>query len=342
MKDLLQSGLFLCVAVLFRLSQLPGTSEFFLVTRHWQRCITPRAFLRSRQLGTLMTSTTGESPSVGNSPDFAKHSEKHLPARRVLSLFGEPMLHFFVIGALIFGADRVLHPPTQDDKVIVVTKALKQSFIENFDEDKAREPTETELKQMVESWVASEILYREGKLLAVDRGDEMIRDRIAFKLQVLIFDQARVPEPTDDELRQWFAANHAQFDEPERVGFLLTPPTDEATARSQLHDIQSMQESDELQKVTRAILARPVASLGQSFGEGFRDALLTLPLHTWSVVQSKDGWHVVRLDSRRPGEAATLEGVRDQAVRQYKTEATRLRAWDAVNRLKAGYTVREE
>jgi len=257
-------------------------------------------------------------------------------------LWREPLLHFCLLGALIFGVDTLLHPPARDDKVIVVTKAMRQSFIENFDEDKERVPSGAELEKMIESWVASEILYREGKTLAVDRGDEMIRDRVAYKLQLLIFDQIRVPQPTEDDLRAWFAENHERFDEPERVGFYLTPPTDEVTARRQLEDIESQRESEDLQKQTRAILGRPVASLAASFGEDFRDALLRLPLGTWSVLQSKDGWHIVRLDSRRPGSPATIDSVRDEAVRIWHTDETRKRAWEAVSRLKASYTVRYE
>jgi hypothetical protein len=265
------------------------------------------------------------------------------PAASALSGFWrEPLLHFLVLGALIFGADAILHPPAKDDREIVVTKALRQSFIENFDEDKERTPSSAELEKMIESWVASEILYREGKMLAVDRGDDMIRDRIAFKLQLLIFDQIRVAPPTEDELRAWFADNHQRFDEPERVGFYLTPPTDESTARRQLEDIQAQRESETLQKQTRGILGRPVASLAASFGEDFRDAVLALPMGKWAVLQSKDGWHVVRLDSRRAGVLATLESVRDEAARIWQTDETRKRAWEAVTRLKATYNVRYE
>src|SRR5712671_7772251 len=192
------------------------------------------------------------------------HSLRPIVAGAARFLWREPLVHFVLLGALIFGADAVLHPPPKDDKVITVTKAMRQSFIENFDEDKSRSPSEAELEKMIESWVASEILYREGKMLAVDRGDDMIRDRIAFKLQLLIFDQIRVAPPTEDELRAWFADNHQRFDEPERVGFYLTPPTDESTARRQLDDIQAQRESETLQKQTRAILGRPVASLAAS------------------------------------------------------------------------------
>src|SRR5215475_1521068 len=279
----------------------------------------------------MRESRNSEAPSSSAGQSAGRHS-----------LLREPLLHFCLLGALVFIGDALLHPPAKDERVITVTKALRQSFIDNFDEDKERVPSDAELQKMIESWVASEILYREGKALKVDLGDDTIRDRIAYKLQLLIFDQAQVQPPSEEQLRTWFESNQERFDEPERVGFYLTPPTDEATARRQLEDIQSQRETAELQQQTRAILARPVASLAPSFGEAFRDALLALPIGQWTVLQSKDGWHVVRLDSRRPGKSARLQDMHDEALRIWRTDETRKRAWEAVNRLKASYSVRYE
>jgi hypothetical protein len=292
---------------------------------------------------TLRISPIGSSDrGAAHAADRAAHGFRPSVFAAARFLWREPLLHFVLLGTLIFGVDAVLHPPPKDDKVITVTKAMRQSFIENFDEDKSRSPSGAELEKMIESWVASEILYREGKALGVDRGDDMIRDRVAFKLQLLIFDQIRVERPTEDQLRAWFADNHERFDEPERVGFYLTAPTDEATAQRQLVDIEAQHESEDLQKQTRAILGRPAASLAASFGEGFRDALLALPLGQWKVLQSKDGWHVVRLDSRRAGALGSLDNVRDEVVRIWLTDETRKRAWEAVSRLKAAYSVQYE
>lgn len=258
------------------------------------------------------------------------------------TLLREPLLHFTIIGALIFALDATLHPPPKDERVITVSKALRQSFIDSFDEDKERQPTDAQLQKMIDSWVASEILYREGKALGVDRGDDTIRDRIAYKLQLLIFDQIRLPQPTETDLRDWFEKNRDRFDEPERVGFYLTPAADEVTARRQLEEIRSQHESEELQKQTRAILARPIGSIAPAFGEKFRDALLQLPQGEWAALQSKEGWHVVRLDSRRPGQRANFDDFRDEVLRLWRADETRTRAWEAVNRLKASYTVRIE
>src|SRR5262249_7077253 len=122
-----------------------------------------------------MPSISGSASRPADSRPGAAPSSRLSAAARFLRR--EPLLHFCLLGALIFGVDAVLHPAAKDDKVIVVTKAMRQSFIDNFDEDKERVPSDTELEKMIESWVASEILYREGKMLAVDRGDDMIRDR---------------------------------------------------------------------------------------------------------------------------------------------------------------------
>ena len=258
------------------------------------------------------------------------------------TLCSEPLVHFFLLGGLIFAGDALLHPPDRTERVITITRAMRQAMSENFDEDRERKATDAELSAMVENWVASEILYREGKALGVDRGDDTIRDRIAFKLQLLIFNQIEAPPVTEAGMRVWFAANHERFDEPERASFYLGPPTDEATARRQLTEVLGGREPADLQRRTHAMVGRPVSSLAPSFGNGFRDGLLALPQEQWAALQSTEGWHLVRLDSRLPAVPARFEDVQDEAVRTWKADETRKRAWEAVRRLRANYTVRYE
>ncbi len=271
------------------------------------------------------------------------HKTRPTPLRRAWRFVrSEPLVHFVVLGAIIFAADALLHPPDRSKRVIVVTRAMRQAMSDNFDEDRERKATASELNAMVENWVASEILFREGKALGLDRGDDAIRDRIAYKLQLLIFSQLDLPPATDTALRAWFADNHDRFDEPERCSFYVSPPFPEAIARGYLAEVQAGRDPAELQQATRAIVGRPVGSLSASFGDGFRDGLLALPIQAWSVLQSTDGWHVVRLDSRRAGIPARFEDNQDEVVRVWQTDQTRRRAWEAVQRLRANYAVRIE
>lgn len=252
----------------------------------------------------------------------------------------EPLIHFCLLGGLIFAIDHVLHPPSRDDKTIVVSKNMQEAFVKGFSEDGDRTPTPEQLNNIIDSWVASEILYREGKALGVDKGDDMIRDRIAFKLQVLLFDQVKLEKPTEEQLQAFFETVRNRFDQPEQVSFLLTPVTDEATARRQLDDIRSEREASEFRDQTRLFPNRPVASLAPSFGDEFRDQLLSLPVGEWRVVRAKDGWHIARLDRRQPAVPVSYSSVRDKVKQMWSTEETRKRAWAAVQKLKSSYTVK--
>jgi hypothetical protein len=260
----------------------------------------------------------------------------------VSALVREPLIHFCILGGLIFAIDHVLHPPSQDDKTIVVTKSMQQSFIRNFSEDGDATPTNEQLQNMIESWIGSEILYREGKALGVDKGDEMIRDRIAFKLQVLLFDQVQLEKPTEEQLRAYFENNRNRFDQPERVSFLLTAATNEAAAHRQFEDMRAERESPEVRDQTRLFPGRPVDSLAASFGDDFRSKLISLPVGEWRVLQAGDGWHVARLDAREPAVPADFDAVREGVRKLWTTDETRKRAWAAVTKLKSNYTVRIE
>lgn len=258
------------------------------------------------------------------------------------ALWREPLIHFCLLGGLIFAIDHVLHPPGQDEKTIVVTKAMQQAFIRNFSEDGDKAPTDEQLKNMIDSWVASEILYREGKALGVDKGDETIRDRIAFKLQVLVFDQVQLERPSEEQLRAYFEKNRSRYDQPEQVSFLLTPATDEATVHRQFEDMKAERENADLRDRTRVFPNRPVSSLAASFGQSFTSSLLSLPIGEWRIVQANDGWRIARLDARKAAQPANLDSVRDEVRQSWTTDETRRRAWEAVTRLKAGYTVKIE
>lgn len=254
----------------------------------------------------------------------------------------EPLLHFLLIGAALFGADRLLRTPLEDTKTIIVTKAMQDAFIRGFDEDGVRKPTPEQLKNMINAWVGSEILYREGKALGVDKGDDMIRDRIAFKLQVLVFDQVKLEKPTPQVLRAYFEANRNRFDRPETVTFLITSGTSEAAAKANFAAMAAQKETPELRDSTRVFANRPLESIAPVFGAAFAGDLLRLPLGEWHVLQASDGWHVVRLDAHQAKQPADFGALQAQIASLWQTEETRRRAWAAVEELKAGYKIKIE
>ena len=72
---------------------------------------------------------------------------------------------------------------------------------------------------MVENKVQQEILYREALAMGLDKNDEIVKRRMAQKMQFLAEDVAAAREPTTDELKSWFEKNSAKFALPPRLSF---------------------------------------------------------------------------------------------------------------------------
>jgi PPIC-type PPIASE domain len=272
--------------------------------------------------------------------DSTARTDSSTPAYR--RLLQEPLLQFLVIGAVLFGVDAWLHPAAKDNRTIVVTKQMRDSIIETYDEDHSRKPTDAELQATIDNWVGDEMLYREGRLLGLDQGDPTIRDRIVYKLKVMLTDEAKPREPSEAELRAWFEKNHARYDEPARTTFLATAPVSEDVARKEYGDVKAQRESAELQQQTRVFLDRPTAATTAVFGADFAKTLDAAPVGQWQVIQSSAGWHLVRVDARKDGKLAALDDVRADVIKTWKAEQSLKATLEAMDRLKARYTVRYE
>jgi len=109
----------------------------------------------------------------------------------------EPLLHFFVLGALLFGAYGLLSrgSATAPDE-IVVSRGQLQNLQLQFERVWQRAPTGAELQALVDNWVKEEIFYREGVQLGLDRDDAVVRRRIGQKLEFIV-ESASPPPPTD-------------------------------------------------------------------------------------------------------------------------------------------------
>src|SRR5690348_11459665 len=100
---------------------------------------------------------------------------------RLTALLREPLLHFLAIGSLIFAANAAVAPSVGKDRVVEVTPEVRQSIVEVFRVERHRDPTPDELAPLIDGWILNEITYREALAQGLDKGDEMIRERIMQK-----------------------------------------------------------------------------------------------------------------------------------------------------------------
>ncbi len=264
-------------------------------------------------------------------------------------LLHEPLLHFLILGALLFGLYSWLQGGAQNAPTeIVVTRGQLRSLQAQFQRTWQRAPTAEELHTLVEGWVREEVFYREGLAMGLDRDDPVVRRRIAQKLEFIGGDTT--PQaPTDTELQAWLDTHADRYQiEPRytlsQVFFDAARHGDKldtviARARRSLEAGQPAEGDPTL--LPPALEQAPAAQVTRTFGQAFTDALGPLPIGTWQgPVRSTYGMHLVRVSASEPARAATLAEARAQVERDVlQDRATRANA-ARYAALRARYSVR--
>ena len=273
------------------------------------------------------------------------------------TLFKEPLVHFLVLGAVLFGIGLMrgdgAGPLTNR---IALTPGVIERLLEGFRRTWQRPPTESEFRGLVEEYLKEEVLYREAIAMGLDRDDQIIRRRMRQKLEFLTADLVESIEPSDDELQAYLDADTDRYRQEATLSFtqvyfreLADAGADAAErARAALRDLQSNPDRDPASMgdpflhpaVHRDLSERAVMSV---FGEEFGSQVVDLTVGEWHApVASAFGVHVVRLDAFEPGRASTLSEVRAAVYRDLTSERTRDAEQQFFERLLAQYTVTVE
>ena len=207
---------------------------------------------------------------------------------------------------------------------------------------------------MVENKVQQEILYREALAMGLDKDDEIVKRRMAQKMQFLAEDVAAAREPTTAELRSWFEKNSAKFAQPPRLSFrhlYFSPDRRGARARGDAEQALAKLAGQPVDAKIASSLADPFMFqdyyrdrapdyLGKEFGPPFALAVAKLPPGSWQgPIESGFGWHLVFVDTLIPGRVPAFEEIEPDVKSAWLSEQKAL-AWEkAYKGMRANYTV---
>lgn len=240
----------------------------------------------------------------------------------------EPLLHFVVLGSLIFG---FLAEDEGPDAVvfegrIVISSADVDRLALAWTQRRQRPPNQDELDGMISEAVREQVLYREALALGLDRDDVVIRRHLRQKYEFVTQDLAYETDPDDATLRAYYAAHPDRYTKSARLSFrhILFSPDRRgekalADAKTALQDLQTaaapqradlMGDPTSLPAGFEAISDREVEAM---FGPDFAAALLELHQGRWTgPVHSGYGLHLVWLSEKTPGERLVFEEVRQR------------------------------
>jgi hypothetical protein len=244
------------------------------------------------------------------------------------SVLKEPLVHFLVLGGLLFGLYQWRSGGTgAGSNRIVVTAGQMASLAASFERTWMRPPTTPELKGLVGDFVREEIAVREATGQGLEQGDIVIRRRLRQKFEFLLEDEIAATAPTDAELEAWLAAHPDQFHRELVIGlrqvFVSTDrrgaaARDAATAiLARLKAGVDPQTLGDPTLLPLEVEPTRLSDVERQFGDSFATAVAALDPGQWTgPVESGFGLHLVFVTKKIPGSAPTLDQVRGEVTRE--------------------------
>ncbi|MGM9491394.1 peptidyl-prolyl cis-trans isomerase [Ideonella sp. YS5] len=261
---------------------------------------------------------------------------------RATAWWREPLLHFAILGAALFGIDHFMALRTDDPHLIVIPAEVDEQARQLFKGSRGREPNGEELAALRKTWLDNEVLYREGLALQLDKGDSAIRERVIFKALSTVDANTRLPDHDDKLLKEWFEAHRVKYDEPARYDFqeaVLAGDAAEATVRAFVAKLNSGTSGD-AEAGLRVYKARPQPTLAQSFGPEFASLLERATPGQWQAMPTRDGWRAIRVEAVTPPRRVTFEDVHGPVLQDWTDATLAEQRSAAVQDLARKYTVR--
>lgn len=266
----------------------------------------------------------------------------------------EPLLHFLLVGAVLFVLYGALNRGRSDaPREIVISEARVAAIAENFATVWMRPPNAVELKGLIDDYVAEEVYYREAVAMGLDQDDTVIRRRLRQKMEFISDGVADSAEPTDAQLQGYLEQNPGKFARPAELTFRQVYLSAErrgerarADAEKLLAQLQAGADPAEAGDPTllpATMEAASPQSIANAFGQEFARQVDEAPVGQWAgPIESSFGLHLVRVDDRAVGKAPTLAEIRPIVLREWQADARRSYNATFLATLRAKYDVRVE
>lgn len=280
----------------------------------------------------------------------------------------EPLLHFLALGVALFVAYSVANPEQadQDPSTIVVDRDRLLTYLQyrsrTFDQQRFGDLLDTlddtELEQLIDSYVREEALYREAKALALDQNDYVARLRLIQQLEFITrgFAEAEI-DLTEVEIERYYETHKADYREPPTVTFT------HVFFNQEQHGIEQTEAlaREALEKLNRDqvpfegapghgdgflyhlnYVAREPDEVASHFGATMQERLFALApsKSTWrGPFQSPYGIHLVLLTAREASYIPPLEAIRARVQEDLRRTLLEERFEQSVQVIVGGYEV---
>lgn len=269
-----------------------------------------------------------------------------------IPLLRDPLLHFALVGGLLFALDSLFNTEGRETQEIVITPSRVEHLAAVFERSWQRRPNGEEMQKLVDNFVREEVLYREALKLGLESDDTVIRRRLRLKMEFLARDLVDAIEPAPEVLAQYFQDNAERYQLPARLSFRqvyfsgdqrAAPAQDARKLLASLGNSGDVEAHGDSNLLPRHFDQASAVEVNKQLGAGFAEQLAGQPQGQWiGPIHSEYGEHLVFIEEYSAETAAELAAVKAQVVRDWQAQAHTDMLERQYQLLREGYRVRME
>ena len=246
------------------------------------------------------------------------------------NIFKEPLLHFLILGGLLFVLFMWLNPTSleqNEKKESIVVDATQIEYISNrFFKRYGRVPTAKELKSRIDDYIATEVYYKEALKLNLDKNDHTIKTLMRKKLEQISKNSLSLLDINDEVLQKYLDLHSKKFINDARYAFYqihIDSKKHEDNLHDYLNNIKIKLEQNIEVKSDSNILPKAFNGISKTVldgdsGKKFSLQLDAAKLNSWvGPLYSEFGLHFVKVIKRTSVSLAKLKEIRNLVLREY-------------------------
>ncbi len=249
----------------------------------------------------------------------------------------EPLVHFMFIGAVIYLLYGVFAEPVSEevDKTIVVSAGEIEWMKTSWQKRWNRLPTDAEFDGLIQQYIKETVLYREALTMGLNKHDQVIRRRLAQKLEFLAKDLVALTPPTEEELQAYFDTHLQFYMQPvlytfTQVFFDPDKREDATLGDAEKTKVTLITQGDDIANagalgddlmLQNYYPEKEMVEIQKQFGSGFTETLITLSPGQWhGPVLSGYGVHLVYISNIIEPPPPVFADVRERVVADWTME----------------------
>jgi len=267
-------------------------------------------------------------------------------------LVKEPLFQFLLIGLGFFILYSLVNKQNDGEDTIVIDNYDINNIIASWELQWKRLPTDEELKSLIQQDIKQEIFYQEALKMNLDHNNEIIKRRLAQKMQFLSNDLAAMNEPTIDELKKYYDLHFENYLTPYSYSFYQlvfsqdnrkNPKLDAENVLLQLGDASMDEIERKGDRLPFPFYFENVDAeeISRQLGVQFSKSLEALETGIWvGPVSSGFGYHLLYLKEKVTPQIPDFENVKAEVLRDMEYDHQKKLNELIFEELKKKYTIK--